>query len=130
LIQILSHSITSPQSGQGEDLQKIEAVKRVLSDAMGGQEIEYLDPRENHRLDRHLFRTGPREAEHRLWLGDEFIDDCALKDVAAELAARLILALFAATADKDILLKSTLARPQYVERATARPPATCGGRTG
>lgn len=95
--------------------EKIEAVRQLLSERMGGQKVDYIfNPvGDAHR---HLFRVGRRPTDHRLWLGREFVDALSVAELPARLKAAGVPALFARTTDHQIVWKDTNSRPTLVDR--------------
>lgn len=96
--------------------EKIEVVKQLLSRTMGGSEVDYIGPRDSLKFGWHLFRVGRCPTDHRLCLGQDLLDDLAVKEIAAWLETNLVPRLFAATTEKQILCESSLAGPRLFDR--------------
>jgi len=95
--------------------EKIEAVRRLLSEAMPGREVDYiLNP--DGDAHRHLFRVGKRPTDHRLWLGEDLVDDLSVAELPVWLRNRGIPQLFAETTERQIVWKDTLSQPILVDR--------------
>jgi ribosomal protein S18 acetylase RimI-like enzyme len=96
--------------------EKIEVVKQLLSETMAGAEVDYIGPKDSHKFDLHLFRVGRRPTDHRLWLGQDLLDDLAVKESAAWLETNRVPELFAATTEKQIFCETSLAGPRLIDR--------------
>lgn len=96
--------------------EKIVMVKDFLSRAMVGAEVDYIGPKDSHKSDLHLFRLGRRPTDHRLWLGQDLLDDLAVEEIPAWLETNLIPELFAGTTEKQILCECSLAGPRLIDR--------------
>jgi ribosomal protein S18 acetylase RimI-like enzyme len=96
--------------------EKIEIVKGLLSATMGEATVDYLPPEDTHKDYLHLFRIGRRPTDHRLWLGQELLEDLAVDQVVAWLKGHRVLELFAATTAKQVYCKSTLEEPRLIDR--------------
>lgn len=96
--------------------EKLEVVKQLLSETMGGAGVDYIGPKDSHKFDLHLFRVGRRPTDHRLWLGQDLLDDLAVTEVASFLRAHNIPELFAVTTERQIYCEDTLKEPRLIDR--------------
>ena len=96
--------------------EKIEVVTQLLSATMAGETLDYLGPEDTHKDYVHLFRVGRRPTDHRLWLGQDFLDDLAVTEIASWLREHKVPELFAATTKKQIYCEDTLKEPRLIDR--------------
>jgi hypothetical protein len=96
---------------QGE---KIEAVRQLLAETMGGAVVDYIEPEGGPEP--HLLRVGRRPNDHRLWLGQELVEDLSVTGLVDWLKASGVPALFAETTERQILCRDSLSTPRLIDR--------------